>query len=67
MWVELSADHRFRANKGPGSLQEVAFAIVVPFRDHRAVQAEQDDVHGCTGGDLFEDLVSQAFVGVAGD
>ena len=63
--VELGGDQYALADDRAHALQQIALAIVVALRDHRAVQAEHDGVDGQRGAQLIEDLVAQVLIGLA--
>src|SRR5262249_34670993 len=67
MRVKLGADDGFAPDYRPHARQEVAFAIVVAVRHHRAVQAENHRFDGERSTQLPEDLVTQRLVSVAAD
>ena len=57
--VEFGCDKHIGTNDGAHALQQIAFAIVVALRDHRAVQPENDAVQRQGGAKLIKDLVSE--------
>ena len=65
--VELGRDQHFWSDDRPRTLQQVAFAVVVTVRDHRAVQAEDRGIEGQRVPELLQDLVAQRLVGLAVD
>ena len=65
MQVELDADRRLRPDDLAHARQRVAFAIVIPVRDHGAVHEEQHDIDRHGGAQIGEDGVAQFLVHVA--
>ena len=63
--VELRGDDDRRADDRADSLEQIALAVVVALRDHRAVQTENHAIDRQRGAQLVEDLVAQILVGLA--
>jgi len=64
--IEFGADHGVRADDLPRAAQQVAFAVVVAVGDHRAMQAEERDIHLARAAQVVQQLIAQRLVGVAG-
>ena len=62
--VEFRGDDDFRADDRADPLQQIALAVVVALRDHRAVQTENHAIDRQRGAQLVEDLVAQILVGL---
>ena len=60
--VELDPDGDFRPDQGAYPLQEIALAIIITDRRHRAVQVEQDRIQRQARADLLKDFVAERFV-----
>ena len=65
--IELDADDGFRPDDLAHARDQVAFAVVVAVRRHRAVQAEQHAVERHRGAQLAEDFVAHALVAALRD
>ena len=61
--IEGGTDRRLGAGERADAGEQVAFAVVIAMRDHRAVQAEGDRIHRQRLGELAQDLVAEALVG----
>ena len=65
MRIELDADHAVRSDQRAHPLEEVAFAVVIAVRHHRAVQVEHRAVDRQRGLQLAEDFVAHPLIGGA--
>ena len=65
MRVELDADDGLRSDQRAHAFEEVALAVVIAVRHHRAMQVEQAAVDRQRGLELPEDFVAHALVGFA--
>lgn len=65
MHVQFGADNRIRPGDDAGMRQQIALAIIIAARHHRAMQAEQHDIDRHRRAELIENLVAQAFIGLA--
>ncbi len=63
--VEFDADHGLRADQRAHAFEEIALAVVIAVRHHRAVQVEHRAVDRQRGFQLPEDLVAHPLVGFA--
>ena len=64
--VQLGADHHAGAHQLPHAGEQVALAIGVAIGHHRAVQAQQHQLHRQRGLQVGQDLVTQGLVSQAG-
>ncbi len=60
--IKLDADHASRPGDRARPLEDVALDVVIAVGDHRAVQAEQDRVHGQRRLELLENFVAHELV-----
>ena len=65
--IEFRGDDRLGSDKQPNAGKQVALAIVIALRDHRAVQSKDNAVDRQRSLQLIEYLVAKLFVGLALD
>ena len=63
--IELDADHAVRPGERAHALEEIAFAIVIAVRHHRAMQVEHRAVDRERRLQLAEDFITHPLVGRA--
>ncbi len=63
MRVEFDADDGFRTGQRAHAFEEIALAVVIAVRHHRAVQIEQAAVDRQRGFQLPEDFITHALIG----
>ena len=63
--IEFGGDQHLRPDHAAHPGQQIALAIVIALRDHRAMQAQDDTVDRQRGPQLGKDFVAQRLIGLA--